>query len=64
MRAMPFASTRWASYKASACVPTPARRPLNAVLAVEHARDRYRISLGEFASDLERMLDTVIGPRH
>lgn len=43
--------------------PTPARRALNATLSVDKAANLYGIRLGHFKDDVERMLDTIIGPR-
>ena len=48
---------------ATAAFPTPARRPLNAVLDVALAWERYGIGFDPFEQDLEMMLDCVLGPR-
>jgi dTDP-4-dehydrorhamnose reductase len=43
--------------------PTPAKRPLNAVLDVSLAQTRHGLALGAFVPALEATLDHLIGPR-
>ncbi len=43
--------------------PTPARRPLNAVLDVSLAQTMHGLALGAFVPALEATLDHLIGPR-
>ena len=42
--------------------PTPAKRPLNAVLDVSRAKERHGVVLGPFQPDLDETLDAVLGP--